>query len=259
MKNQFTIFCFIVSIITMNGYSQAVEMWLDFEDIVVQSGSQFTVPVSKDRLDCPKYDCFYTYGGPQAIQIHLVYDSSVIEFVNLNSSHITLTNGNVIQHKPGLISIVWIQQDFGDILDVESVLFNLIFNAIGADGTSTAIEEYRNMRSTWSKSANDGNGGNRILLRGGSDFNRPVINIVGTLGGKDVNVKSKKIFPNPTSEFIDISNYQVTEDYEIYNATGQKILNGSLEASGRVNVQNLQSGTYFLKLESGSTFKFIKE
>ena len=82
MKNQFTIFCFIVSIITMNGYSQAVEMWLDFEDIVVQSGSQFTVPVSKDRLDCPKYDCFYTYGGPQAIQIHLVYDSSVIEFVN---------------------------------------------------------------------------------------------------------------------------------------------------------------------------------
>ena len=254
MKNQIRIFYFIiVSLFTTTGYSQIDIMTIGFGDIVTQSGSQFTVPVSKNSISC-QYDCFFNTGGASAIQIHLEFDSSVIEFVDINSSQISLSTANVIQHKPGVISIVWIQQDYSEILDVESVLFNLIFNAIGADGTSTSINDYTDLKSTWSRNANDGKGGNEI------NFWPPnSINITGTLGGKDVNVKSKKIFPNPTSEFIDISNYQVTEDYEIYNATGQKILNGSLEASGRVNVQNLQSGTYFLKLESGSTFKFIKE
>ena len=68
-----------------------------------------------------------------------------------------------------------------------------------------------------------------------------------------------KIFPNPSSDFIQISGLTKTENYRIYNIIGAEINNGNVSDNEKIDVKNLTSGLYFLKFENGNTIKFIKE
>ncbi|GGZ75054.1 LamG-like jellyroll fold domain-containing protein [Algibacter mikhailovii] len=67
------------------------------------------------------------------------------------------------------------------------------------------------------------------------------------------------LFPNPSSDFVSISGLKTKTNYEVYNAIGSKVLKGTLAINDKIDVQNLTSGIYLLKLESGSALKFIKE
>ena len=68
-----------------------------------------------------------------------------------------------------------------------------------------------------------------------------------------------QIFPNPSSDFIQISALTTTENYKIYNVLGSMIKAGSIDDKIKINIQALTNGLYFLKLESGKAFKFFKE
>lgn len=70
---------------------------------------------------------------------------------------------------------------------------------------------------------------------------------------------SVKIYPNPSTEFIEISNLLFEVNYSIYNVLGMEISKGKINSNERINVENLQKGTYFLKLENEQTFSFIKK
>jgi hypothetical protein len=71
--------------------------------------------------------------------------------------------------------------------------------------------------------------------------------------------KSVLLFPNPSTNFIQISGLTKNEDYKVYNTLGTELNIGTISNSNQINIQNLTNGLYFLKLESGSTIKFIKE
>lgn len=70
---------------------------------------------------------------------------------------------------------------------------------------------------------------------------------------------SIQLFPNPSSNFIQLSTLTKTENYKIYNVLGAVIKHGSIDDKIKINIQALTNGLYFLKLESGKAFKFFKE
>jgi len=78
------------------------------------------------------------------------------------------------------------------------------------------------------------------------------------LSTTDFNFNKIKIYPNPTSEFIQISGLTKTENYTVYNVVGTKISKGTISVDEKIDIQNLTNGIYFFKLEKVN-FKFIKE
>jgi hypothetical protein len=68
-----------------------------------------------------------------------------------------------------------------------------------------------------------------------------------------------KLFPNPSTDFIQISGLNKVEKYTIYNIIGSEINKGIISNDDEIDVQNLTNGLYFLKFEDGNTIKFTKE
>ncbi|MBE4950048.1 zinc-dependent metalloprotease [Chryseobacterium culicis] len=76
------------------------------------------------------------------------------------------------------------------------------------------------------------------------------------------NVKSVKIYPNPAEDVLNVMNVSANAAYEIFNAPGQLISNGTI-GEGKINVSNLVKGVYFITISNGkeekTTTKFVKK
>ncbi|WP_075341371.1 YncE family protein [Tenacibaculum agarivorans] len=102
--------------------------------------------------------------------------------------------------------------------------------------------------------------------------NGVTIDITDTLKGKvaklDTSVLSTtdydkigtnfKLYPNPSREFIQISNIKKPLDYILYKIDGSVVKNGTISEDEKITTQMLSSGIYFIKLENSNVFRFIK-
>ncbi|MFB9107730.1 LamG-like jellyroll fold domain-containing protein [Flavobacterium gyeonganense] len=70
---------------------------------------------------------------------------------------------------------------------------------------------------------------------------------------------SLQLYPNPSSDFIQVSELTQTGSYKIYTVSGTEVKTGTVDSSTKINIQSLTNGAYFLKLNSGNTLKFIKK
>ena len=68
-----------------------------------------------------------------------------------------------------------------------------------------------------------------------------------------------KLFPNPSTSHIQISGLDKTKKYTITNTLGQIVRNGISSNNEQINIENLDSGVYFLKFEKTTAIRFIKE
>lgn len=70
------------------------------------------------------------------------------------------------------------------------------------------------------------------------------------------------VFPNPTKDILSIDSASAIKNIEIFNVNGQKVADYSKAISTQINVSELQTGIYFIKLLtedlSVKTMKFIK-
>ena len=68
------------------------------------------------------------------------------------------------------------------------------------------------------------------------------------------------VFPNPVTNelMIEIGEFNGRTGFEIVNSSGQSVLKGSLFDKTAVNVSNLSSGIYFLKIEMGNSSEIKK-
>jgi len=81
-----------------------------------------------------------------------------------------------------------------------------------------------------------------------------------TLSVNSFNLSSKvNIYPNPSAEYIQISNITSIKKYTIYNILGKKIISGEVNQNQKIDIIGLNSGVYFLQVENWKVTKFIKK
>jgi uncharacterized repeat protein (TIGR01451 family) len=102
------------------------------------------------------------------------------------------------------------------------------------------------------------------------DFNAPIITntvsteIVDFLSVEDFDLKTVSIFPNPTSEILNINAQTPISKVSLYDLNGRLLkeeqINGNL-MQHQLDVQNLSNGIYFVEIDSGDksvSKKFVK-
>ncbi|PZU83167.1 MAG: hypothetical protein DI529_13070 [Chryseobacterium sp.] len=88
-----------------------------------------------------------------------------------------------------------------------------------------------------------------------------IIKDMDQLSVSDINKTQINIFPNPTSDFINIKSDEKIKSIKLYNASGSLVKTENNEFS-RINVSNLPKGNYVISIETDSgieTKKIIKE
>ncbi|MCL6294524.1 T9SS type A sorting domain-containing protein [Jejuia spongiicola] len=66
------------------------------------------------------------------------------------------------------------------------------------------------------------------------------------------------IFPNPSSDYITISNLEFSKNYTIINYLGQEVMDGTISNNEKIDIRSFNNGLYFLKFNNEYTVKFIK-
>ena len=67
------------------------------------------------------------------------------------------------------------------------------------------------------------------------------------------------LFPNPSTNFIQITGLNQTENYEICDVVGSKIKQGFVTNNEKIDVTKLTKGFYFIKFEFGKSVRFCKK
>lgn len=92
------------------------------------------------------------------------------------------------------------------------------------------------------------------------DFIFSVSIIDSSLSVDNINENEKvKLFPNPSSDIIQISGLSEDMNYKIFNVLGTQVRNGVFTNNDQIDIRNFANGLYYLKFENGNTIKFIKE
>lgn len=66
-----------------------------------------------------------------------------------------------------------------------------------------------------------------------------------------------KIYPNPTTSGIEILGEIVNESYTLINVKGQVVQSGPVE--GKISIEELEAGNYFLKVGNRAPIKIVKQ
>ncbi|WXT99285.1 T9SS type A sorting domain-containing protein [Seonamhaeicola sp. MEBiC1930] len=74
----------------------------------------------------------------------------------------------------------------------------------------------------------------------------------------DNNITETKLWPNPTTNSIKISNYKEFQNLSVYNSVGQLVLQQNINNES-IDISKLNSGIYIFKLSGSNTTinKFI--
>ncbi|WP_026452619.1 T9SS type A sorting domain-containing protein [Aequorivita capsosiphonis] len=81
-----------------------------------------------------------------------------------------------------------------------------------------------------------------------------------SLSTEDYSKADFQIYPNPTSDYLNIRTQSNDFTFRIYNALGQKT--NTTKVENEIDVSNLSNGIYFIRIESetgSTTKKFIKQ
>lgn len=73
------------------------------------------------------------------------------------------------------------------------------------------------------------------------------------------NKEVNEIYPNPASNYVTITNLKKEEKIKITNSLGQIIKTLKVNSNGVINVEDLETGIYYIKLENFKTYKLIKK
>lgn len=66
------------------------------------------------------------------------------------------------------------------------------------------------------------------------------------------------VYPNPSSEYIQVSNINDNTEFELYSIIGKKLLSGTITQNKKINIAKFENGIYLIKLDGGNIVRFIK-
>lgn len=91
-------------------------------------------------------------------------------------------------------------------------------------------------------------------------FDEVIVNTSAVLSTNDFSEAKGSIFPNPARLAVNIRANITDKNAHIYNVSGKLLATKNITGDfNSVDVSRLSPGMYFLVLDSGSSFKFIKE
>ncbi len=70
---------------------------------------------------------------------------------------------------------------------------------------------------------------------------------------------SVSVFPNPATHLLQISNSNKESEYKILNLQGERVKNGVILNENSIDISELDSGIYFIKVDEQKSIKFIKK
>ncbi|APZ47545.1 hypothetical protein BW723_15175 [Polaribacter reichenbachii] len=89
---------------------------------------------------------------------------------------------------------------------------------------------------------------NKILSRSNTNYRTTYNYNEVTASTKDITMVDFDVYPNPATSFLTIDDANFTlKKVELYNVLGKKVLTSS---ENKINIQNLTSGVYLLKVET---------
>lgn len=98
-----------------------------------------------------------------------------------------------------------------------------------------------------------------IQTAGGCVSEATAITVEVTLGTDDFDKSALKVYPNPTRSILYVTYSQEISNVEIYNLIGQRVTTITPNANeGQVDMSNLASGAYFVKVTSNKATKTVK-
>jgi Secretion system C-terminal sorting domain len=102
----------------------------------------------------------------------------------------------------------------------------------------------------------------KLETTGSGTYLNPSIGVAPTINLKNDNFElaNLKIFPNPASNFLEVSSSEKIDSYQIIDLQGKVILSDDF-STNKIDITNLNSGIYFIKVrskEKTNVRKFIK-
>ena len=83
---------------------------------------------------------------------------------------------------------------------------------------------------------------------------------LSTLSNENYGLNNVSIHPNPSKDLLYINNIKVNiEDYKIFNTLGHLVLEGKLDSNNTIDIKNLDSGLYILKIYSQNGISHISK
>ena len=144
-----------------------------------------------------------------------------------------------------------------------SPITSFVFQYWNVDRWEDLITETSNTISTYSKSFTEVRT-NKVRLNINSTasgiarfYEIEVYGRIATLGTNDFSFNKFNIYPNPTSNILNISGDIAIENLQIFDVIGKQLI--SKKDSNSVDVSSLPIGIYFMKLNNKETVKFIKK
>jgi len=84
-----------------------------------------------------------------------------------------------------------------------------------------------------------------------------------TVSNEEFNNITVNVYPNPTTDIVNIETEENLFNYVVYDINGREIQNGMFGNNNQVNLQNVNSGVYFIKVTttqgSTATVKVVKK
>lgn len=72
-------------------------------------------------------------------------------------------------------------------------------------------------------------------------------------------IQNISLYPNPSSDFIQISGITKSETIAVYDMLGTKAFDLVVNENDKVNIHKLTNGIYVMKFENGTALKFMKK
>ena len=107
---------------------------------------------------------------------------------------------------------------------------------------------------------------NMLVTNGHYDFfaAKLAASVCGTpVSNEEFNKLNVNVYPNPTTDIVNIETAETLQSYEVYNVLGQQIQKGNFNGNTQINLHGATAGTYFIKVTttqgSADTVKVVKK
>ena len=96
-----------------------------------------------------------------------------------------------------------------------------------------------------------------------TDFFYAKLTVDTSAGTKDYNTINVNVYPNPTTNILNIETTENLSDYTVYDNLGRKVQNGLFGSDNQINLQSQATGIYFIKINTvqgnTATVKVVKK